>query len=62
MKKSYKVKGMDCTACAKMIELDLEDIGVKASCNYLKETLEVEGEFDEEKIKQTLKTSGYTII
>jgi copper chaperone CopZ len=56
---------MHCTSCALMIESDLEDAGVKATCNYAKETLEVE--FDEkkikvEKIKQIIATSGYSVV
>lgn len=63
-KKTYKVAGMDCDACAKLIELDLEDLGVTAKCNYSKELLEVE--FDEkkaqeEKIKQVVKAAGYEL-
>ncbi len=63
-KKTYKVAGMDCASCAAMIELDLEDIGVKAKCSYPKETLEIE--FDpqqtkEEKIKEVIKSSGYSL-
>lgn len=64
IKKVYKVNGMDCVSCAQMIELDLEDLGVKAACSFPKETLEVE--FDpkktsENKIKEIVKSSGYTI-
>jgi len=40
--KVYKVKGMDCASCAQMIELDLEEAGIKAQCSFAKETLEVE--------------------
>jgi Cu+-exporting ATPase len=63
--KTFKVDGMHCTSCALMIESDLEDAGVKATCNYAKETLEVE--FDEkkikvEKIKQIIATSGYSVV
>ena len=50
IKKNYKVEGMDCASCAALIEMDLEDIGVKAKCSYPKELLEVE--FDSEKIKE----------
>ncbi|MBI4062600.1 cation transporter [Candidatus Gottesmanbacteria bacterium] len=64
IKKTYKVIGMDCTSCAMLIESDLEDAGVKASCNYARETLEVE--FDEQKIvedkiREIVKASGYNI-
>ena len=63
-KRVYKVSGMDCDACAKMIELDLEDMGVKAMCSYPKEELEVEFDpkkISEEKVFETLKNSDYTI-
>lgn len=62
--KKYKIAGMDCDSCAKMIELDLEDAGIKASCSYPKETLEVESNnenFSEEKIKEIISKSGYII-
>lgn len=44
--------------------MDLEDAGVKASCSYPKETLEVD--FDperikEEKIKEVVKNAGYQV-
>ena len=63
-KKSYKVDGMHCTSCALLIESDLEDAGVKARCNYAKETLEVEfdeAKVDEGKIKEVVVSSGYRI-
>ncbi|OGM59804.1 hypothetical protein A2955_03570 [Candidatus Woesebacteria bacterium RIFCSPLOWO2_01_FULL_37_19] len=63
--KVYKIQGMDCDACAKMIELDLEDEGFKASCNYAKQTLEVEykeGNEDENKVKKILANSGYGLL
>ena len=65
VKKVYKVAGMDCASCASMIELDLEDVGVKAKCSFPKETLEVEfdpQEVKEEKIKEVIKSSGYNLI
>jgi len=61
--KKYKISGMDCDACAKMIELDLEDTGIKASCNYAKQTLEVElsDEILEKKLLETVEKGGYQI-
>lgn len=64
-KKTYTIDGMHCTSCALLIESDLEDAGVKARCNYAKETLEVE--FDEKKIteediRKTVVSSGYRIL
>ncbi|KKR89362.1 MAG: hypothetical protein UU39_C0040G0003 [Candidatus Woesebacteria bacterium GW2011_GWD1_41_12] len=59
--KTYKVEGMHCASCAAMIELDLEDIGVKAKCSYAKGTLDVEGEHDSKKIVEVVNKSGYSI-
>lgn len=64
-KKTYKVTGMDCTSCAMIIEGDLEDAGVKARCNYVKETLEVEYDEDrmsEEKIASVVSQAGYSMV
>lgn len=65
IKKTYKVQGMDCASCAAVIEADLEDAGVNASCSYAKQMLEVE--FDEaktkeEQIKKVVADSGYTLV
>lgn len=63
-KKTYKIDGMHCTSCAMVIESDLEDAGVKASCSYAKETLDVEfdpANVSEEKIKGVVATAGYTV-
>ncbi len=63
MKKVFKITGMDCDACAKMIELDLEDAGISASCSYAQQTLEIES--DDKAIHQkavdVVKKSGYGI-
>lgn len=60
--KTYKIKGFDCASCATLLEMDLEDAGIKAKCNYPKETLEVTGDHDSEKLKEIVKKSGYNII
>lgn len=63
-KKIYKVEGMHCSSCALSIEMDLEDMGVKANCNFIKETLAVEFDeksLSEEDIKKTLTQAGYSI-
>jgi len=62
MKKVYKIEGMDCASCASLIEMDLEDVGIKASCSYPKETLEVEGVHDIKKIEEVVKKSGYNLV
>ncbi len=59
--KKYKVVGMDCASCASLLELDLEDAGIKASCSYAKEVLEVEGEHDQKKVADIVTKSGYTL-
>lgn len=63
-KKVYKVNGMHCSSCAMTIEWELEDAGVKAKCSYAKQVVEVEfdGEkISDEKIKEVVKKSGYSI-
>lgn len=45
-----------------LVESDLEDVGIKASCSYAKETLEVEfdeAKISEDKLKEVVKSSGY---
>lgn len=62
--KKYKINGMDCDACAKMIELDLEDAGITAACNYARETLEVEINGDkglDKKVKEIIEKGGYRL-
>jgi copper chaperone CopZ len=63
-KKVYKVEGMNCDACAKMIELDLEDEGVVAKCDYAKSSLEIEIEDKktEDKVKEVLRKGGYLLV
>jgi hypothetical protein len=57
----YKIKGMDCASCASVLELDLEDAGIKCKCSYQSEILEVEGNHDEKKVIEIVKKSGYSI-
>lgn len=61
MKKTYKIKGMDCPSCASLIELDLEDAGIKAKCSFPKESLEVEGDHDPKKVVEIVSKAGYSI-
>lgn len=64
IKKTYRVDGMHCASCAAVIEADLEDAGVKASCSYAKQTLAVEFDekkFKEQKIHEVIKDSGYSL-
>ena len=61
MKKIFKIKGFDCASCATLLEMDLEDAGVKAKCSYLKGTLEIEDEKDKDKVIEIVKKSDYSI-
>ncbi len=58
----YKINGMHCASCASMIELDLEDAGITATCSYAKGVLEVKGEHDKKKVVEVVKKSGYSIL
>jgi copper chaperone CopZ len=62
MKKIYKISGMDCASCASLLEMDLEDVGIKAACSYPKETLEIQGEHDLKKVEEIIKKSGYNLV
>ena len=62
-----KITGMHCTACATMIDLDLEDLkGVtKAKTDYAKSELSVEyddGLISEKEIVNSVKKSGYSVV
>lgn len=53
---------MDCASCATLLEMDLEDAGLKCKVNYAKETIEIENEKnDSKKINEIVTKSGYTI-
>ena len=52
---------MHCASCATMIELDLEDAGIKAKCSYANENLEIEGDYDKKKVVEIVSKSGYSI-
>ena len=58
----YKVKGFDCASCASLLEMDLEDAGIKAKCSYPKETLEIEGGHDKNKVIEVVQKSGFSIL
>ncbi len=61
-KKIYEIKGMHCASCASMLEIDLEDAGVYASCSYTKETLEIDDKDDIKIVEDIVKKSGYNLI
>ena len=47
-----------------LIEGELEDVGVKATCSYAKQTVEVESKehIDEEYVRATVARAGYTLV
>lgn len=57
----YKISGMHCASCASMIELDLEDAGIKSKCSYAKEELVVEVPHNPKKVIDIIKKSGYNV-
>ncbi|OGM10658.1 hypothetical protein A2159_01080 [Candidatus Woesebacteria bacterium RBG_13_34_9] len=63
-RKIYKIEGMDCPSCAQMLELDLEDKGIKSSCDFAGKTLIVESERESDiiSVEEILKKSGYSIL
>ncbi len=61
MIKKYIIDGMHCASCASMIELDLEDAGIKAKCSYPSSSIEVDEKTDFDKIKKIVEKSGYSV-
>ena len=61
MIKIYKIKGMDCASCATMLEINLEEEGIKCRCSFIKGTLEVDANCDTKKLIEILKKSDYSI-
>ena len=59
--KKYKISGMDCGSCAKMIELDLEDVGIISKCSYTKQVLDITHDHDTTKVVEIVTKSGYSI-
>jgi copper chaperone CopZ len=61
---TYRVEGMHCESCAKMIELDLEDEGIVASCDYASCELNIKDNpkgVEIDKIKKVVEKSGYKL-
>ncbi len=62
MKKIFKISGMHCVSCSKIIEMELKDKVKSISINH--ETGKAVIDFDENKIsekeiKEMIKQSGY---
>lgn len=63
-KKIYKIIGMDCASCAMLIEGELAEKGIKCTCSYPKQTLEVEfipDKTQEKQINKTVSSLGYAL-
>lgn len=64
VKKTYKISGMHCTSCAMLIEGELEDAGMTATCSYAKQIVEVEVEESNDVdlvVKQAVEKAGYSL-
>jgi translation initiation factor 1 (eIF-1/SUI1) len=61
LKTIYKLSGLDCASCATMLELDLEDVGIKCKCNYAKSEIEIQGNYNSKKVTRIIQKSGYSI-
>ena len=55
MKKEYKISGMHCASCAKMIEMELEDKVNKISVSSEKRIAEIDFDSDEISDKEIVK-------
>ena len=63
-KMTFKVKGMHCPSCEKILQMDIGDIaGVKSvKADWKKGSVEVEGEkIDADAVKKAIAGSGYSI-
>ena len=60
MKKTYKIEGMTCASCALNIEKSVSKVkGVsKANVNFAMKKLYVEGDFDDNEIKEAVSKIG----
>lgn len=63
-RKRLHVSGMHCVSCSLLIEGELSDIGVEATCNYAGGYVDVS--WDEKKVKEkeiinTITKLGYVV-
>ena len=64
MKQTFKVAGMHCASCEKVLKMDIGEIkGVKSvKANAVSGMVEVEGEgFDVSAIKKAITQNGYKV-
>jgi len=62
-KKTFKVTGMDCAACARTVETGVARLAGVESCslNFATETLRVQGAVDDETIAGRVRELGYDV-
>lgn len=63
--KIFKLSGLHCTSCSLVIEGEIEDLGAKASCDYVKQTVKVEFDpeiLSEQKIIAAIEGQGYEVV
>ena len=64
MKQTFKVSGMHCSACEKILRMDIGELpGVKCvKANAAAGTVEVEGDkFDPTGVKKAITQNGYKV-
>lgn len=61
-KVKYKILGMDCPACATLLECELEDEGIVGRVNFAKETLEVNEKENINKINAVVTKLGHQLV
>lgn len=64
MTKTYKIEGMNCSSCAAMLELDLEDEGIKSSCSYADCQLKIDSDEKDvgKKVRRVVEKAGYKLV
>lgn len=64
MKKVYKIEGMHCASCAKLIEMELKDKVKNISVNYKtgNAIIEFNNKISENEIKKIIIKAGYKVI
>ena len=64
MKLSFKIKGMHCPSCEKLLQMDIGDIpGIKSvKANWKAGTVDVEGDkIDQAAVKKAIASDGYSL-
>jgi copper chaperone CopZ len=64
IKRRLLITGMHCTSCSLLIEGELMDMGVDATCDFAKGYVDVsydEKKIQEERIIKAIETLGYVV-